>query len=157
MKIKPLLSFLAGLGLALGMATSASAAPAESTDAFERAFATSLYVFDACGDGDHGVLFRRALTERMAQCSISRDALERFQRRTAVLLKNEKDRLNKAILERGGYPDRIEGMPGTCHEHQTSPGYVQLRDKLNQYSEGLATFDAIIPGDCDAQDFSPNL
>jgi hypothetical protein len=130
-------------------------APAESTRAFEEAFATSLFVFDACGDGDHGVIFRRALAEKMAQCSISESALKRFRQRTAVLLQNEKDRMNKAILERGGYPNRIEGMPGTCHEHQTSPSYMQLRDKLNEYSEGLANFDAVIPGDCDAEAFIP--
>jgi hypothetical protein len=137
------------------MGAPALAAPAESTRAFEQAFATSLYVFDACGDGDHGVIFRQALAEKMAQCSISENALKRFRQRTAALLKNEKDRLNKAILERGGYPDRIEGMPGTCHEHQSSPSYVHLRDKLNEYSEGLATFDAIIPGGCDAEAFTP--
>ena len=139
------------------MATPALAAPAESTRAFEQAFATSLFVFDACGDGDHGVIFRQALAEKMAQCAISQTALQRFRQRTAVLLKNEKDRINKAIVERGGLPDRIEGMPVTCHEHQSSPSYVQLRDTLNAYSEGLANFDAIIPGDCDAEGFTPKL
>lgn len=139
------------------MATSALAAPADSTTAFEQAYATSLFVFDACGDGDHGVIFRRALAERMAQCAISPAALQRFQLRAALLLQNEKDRTNKVILERGGYPDRIEGMSGTCHEHQTAPGYMQLRDKLNKYSEGLATFDAIIPGDCEAESFTPKM
>lgn len=139
------------------MATHALSAPAETTDAFEQAFATSLFVFDACGDGDHGVIFRRALAEKMAQCAISQKALERYRRRTALLLHNERERMNDAILKRGGYPDRIEGMPGTCHEHQVSPGYVQIRDKLNRYSEGLANFDDIIPGDCDAENFSPKL
>jgi hypothetical protein len=131
------------------------AAPAESTRAFEQAFATSLFVFDACGDGDRGAIFRRALAEKMAQCSISETALQRFRQRTAVLLKNEKDRTNKAILERGGYPDRIDGMPGTCHEHQSAPSYVQLRDKLDKYSEGLANFDAVISGECEAEVFVP--
>ena len=139
------------------MVTPAFAAPANSTSAFEQAFATSLFVFDACGDGDRGVIFRRALAERMAQCSISQEALKRFHERTALLLKKEKDRINKIILERGGYPNRIEGMSVTCHEEQTSPAYVQLRDKLNKYSEGLANFDAIIPGECDAETFAPKL
>ena len=91
----------------------------------------------------------------MAQCSISETALQRFRQRTAVLLKNAKDRMNEAILERGGYPDRIEGMPGTCHEHQSSPSYVQLRDKLDKYSEGRANFDAVISGECEAEVFVP--
>ena len=103
------------------------------------------------------MIFRRALAERMAQCSISKTALERFRQRTAVLLKNERDRINQAILERGGYPDRIEGMPGTCHEHQSSASYLQLRDKLDKYSEGLANFDAVISGECEAETFTPKM
>ena len=139
------------------MATRALAAPAESTHAFEQTFAASLFFFDACGDGDHGTIFRRALAEKMAQCSISQKALGRYRQRTEVLLQREKDRTTKAILERGGYPDRIEGMPGTCHEHQSSPDYVRLRDKLNRYSEGLANFDDVIPGDCEADAFTPKF
>ena len=46
-------------------------------------------------------------------------------------------------------------MPDTCHEHQSSPSYVQLRDRLNKYSEGLVNFDEIIPGDCEAEVFTP--
>ena len=139
------------------MATPALAAPAKSTRAFEQAFATSLFVFDACGDEDHGVIFRKALAEKMAQCAISQTALQRFRQRTAVLLKNERDRINKIIAERGGMPDRIEGMTVTCHEHQSSPSYVRLRDTLNAYSEGLANFDAIIPDECDAAAFTPKM
>ncbi len=103
------------------------------------------------------MIFRRALAERMAQCSISETALQRFRQRTTVLLKNAHDRINTLIEERGGLPDRIDGMTVTCHEHQTSPSYVRLRDKLNAYSEGLANFDAIIPGECDAAAFTPQM
>jgi len=114
-----------------------------------------LFVFDACGDQLSGEMFRRVLAAKMAQCPIPEDALKRYQQRTTVLLKMEKDRIKKIVEERGGLPDRIEGMTVTCHEHQTSPAYVGMLDKLNAYVEGRMAPDAIIPGGCDATAFTP--
>ena len=40
---------------------------------------------------------------------------------------------------------------------RAAPDYVQLRDKLDRYSEGLANFDAVISGECDAEAFTPQV
>ncbi len=149
------LALLAAFGLALGLVTPALAASSSPTNAFEQAFATSLYVFDACGDGAAGQMFRRALAAKMQQCSIPDDAMKHYRLRTAYLLQKERERMDKIIEERGSVPNRVEGMAVTCHENRTSPAYVQMRDKLNAYSEGRAKPDAILPGDCDAASFTP--
>ena len=100
-------------------------------------------------------MFRRALAAKMAQCPIPEDALERYRRRAALLLKRERDRIKRIVEERGGLPDRIEGMSVTCREHQDSPAYVEMRDKLDAYVEGRMAPEAIIPGGCDAPAFTP--
>ena len=100
-------------------------------------------------------MFRKALAAKMALCPISEEAMTRYQQRTAFLLKKEQDRIKKIVEERGGLPDKIEGMTVTCHEQQSSPAYVQLHEKLDAFVEGKMEPNAIIPGDCDAGSFTP--
>jgi hypothetical protein len=100
-------------------------------------------------------MFRKVLAAKIALCPIPEDAMKRYHQRSALLLKKEKERINKIVEERGGLPNRIEGMTTTCHEHQSSPDYVQLRDRLDAYVEGQMEPNAIIPGDCDAGSFTP--
>jgi hypothetical protein len=116
---------------------------------------TSLYVFDACGDGATGVIFRKALAAKMKQCAFPDEALKRYRERTRLILENQHDRMDKIIEEYGGLPDKIEGMGVTCREHQSAPGYVQLREKLEAYAKGQMKPDEILPGACDAEAFTP--
>jgi hypothetical protein len=113
-------------------------------------------VFDACGDDLAGETFRKVLAAKMALCPIPEDAAKRYQQRIALLLKKERDWIKDFVAEHGGLPDRIEGMSATCHEHQTSPDYVQLRAKLDSYVDGKTDPNTILPGACDAGAFSPS-
>jgi hypothetical protein len=100
-------------------------------------------------------MFRKALAAKMALCPIPEEAMKRYQQRTAFLLKKEQDRIKKIVEERGGLPDKIEGMTVTCHEQQSSPAYVQLHEKLDAFVEGKTEPNAIIPGGCDSASFTP--
>ena len=112
-------------------------------------------MFDACGDDLAGEKFRKVLAAKMALCPIPEDAAKRYQQRTALLLKKEQDWIKDFVEEHGGLPDRLEGMSVTCHEHQKSPDYVQLREKLDAYVEGKTDPNAILSGGCDAAAFTP--
>jgi hypothetical protein len=100
-------------------------------------------------------MFRKVLAAKMALCPIPDDAVKRYHERTALLLKKERERMDKIIEERGGLPNKIEGMTTTCHEQQSTPAYVQMRDKLDAYVEGKTEANAVIPGGCDAETFAP--
>jgi hypothetical protein len=82
------------------------AAPQDATSAFEQAFATSLFAFDACGDDLTGEMFRKALAAKMALCPIPEEAMKRYQQRTAFLLKKEQDRIKRSSRSAAAYPTK---------------------------------------------------
>jgi hypothetical protein len=135
----------------------AQTAPAalDNPDAFERGFALSLYQFDACGDPLAGLLFRRALNARFAQCPFSPAARTRYARRTAAEQAKVDERLRKLIEQRGGLPMRLEGMTMTCRQQQESPDYRALRARLEDFSAGRAPAQTIFPAPCDAAEIVP--
>ena len=137
-------------------AQSSPVSPAlDHTESFERAFATSAYTYDACGDALAGRNFRRALFERFAQCPFTPAARSRFQQNTDGQLEKSRKMVANMVEIHGGLPMRLEGMSMTCHEQQASDSYRQFRDRLEQYSQGVLTAEAIIPAPCDAPDIVP--
>ncbi|MBK1662349.1 hypothetical protein [Paracraurococcus ruber] len=144
--------------LLLAAALLGLSAPARALDdiaAFERGFAVSLWQFDACGDGLAGRIFRQALAERMAHCPFSAEARERYRTRTRAEFRKARERMTEMVEARGGLPDRLEGMGGTCRALQDSAPYREFRALLERYSEGGVPAEAVIPAACDAPDILP--
>ena len=150
-----------GAGLTLLAASAAVAqptterAPLQRTEAFERGFATSLYVFDACGDPLAGRMFRRALAERVAQCPFSPEARARYARRTRLQQAKAREAMRSMVESRGGLPMRLDGMAHTCHAEQNSEAYQILRGKLQAFDAGRADAAAVVGSACDAEDVMP--
>ena len=137
-------------------AQSAPDGPAlDHPEPFERAFATSAYTYDACGDPLAGRIFRRALVERFAHCPFTPEARSRFQQNTRGQLAKSRQMVQNMIDSNGGLPMRLEGMSMTCHEQQASDDYRQFRDRLDQYSQGGLPAEAVIAAPCDAPDIAP--
>jgi len=147
------------LRLALAFAafavTAAQAAPLEDTRAFDRAFAASFYTFDACGDAKGGLLFRKALEARFAQCGFSDAARAAHKRRNASQTKMSRQRIQKMIDDTGGMPARAPGMDITCRQREAEPDYVAAREKLERFSQGTLKPNEVLPGACDADVIAP--
>lgn len=124
-------------------------------EAFERAFATSAYTFDACGDPLAGRLFRRALAERFAHCPFTSEARSRFQQRTRSQQAKSRKMVEEMIETRGGLPMHLDGMSMTCHEQQADTGYRSFRERLDQYGRGDLPAEAVIAAPCDAPEITP--
>lgn len=124
-------------------------------EAFERAFATSAYTFDACGDPLAGRLFRRALAERFAHCPFTSEARSHFQQRTRSQQAKSRKMVEEMIETRGGLPMHLDGMSMTCHEQQADTGYRGFRERLDQYGRGDLPAEAIIAAPCDAPEITP--
>lgn len=122
---------------------------------FERAFATSAYTYDACGDPLAGRMFRRVLLDRFTQCPFTSEARSRFQQNTRGQLAKSRQMVENMVESRGGLPMRLDGMSMTCHEQQASDAYRQFRDRLEQYSQGGLTAEAVLAAPCDAADIAP--
>lgn len=147
---------LAGLlVLSLGGTATAETPSLDRPDAFERGFAVSLYRFDACGDQLAGRMFRHALAERFAQCPFTPEARSRYQQRTRAQQAKAQATLQGMVESLGGLPMRLDGMTMTCHEQRSTTDYQQLRDRLEQHSQGKLPADAIVTAPCDAADMSP--
>jgi uncharacterized protein with von Willebrand factor type A (vWA) domain len=142
------------LALAL-LPAAASAAPPDDARAFDRAFAASFYTFDACGDAKYGLIFRKALAERFAQCPFSEKARQAHQRRIVLQAKKSRDHIKALIEETGGVPMRLPGMDQTCRERQAEPDYVAARARLDRYSDGELTLANLLPAGCDADVIAP--
>lgn len=155
--MKAMLTFAVVLALAGPVrAQPVAAQPAlESPSAFERAFAVSLFEFDACGDPLAGRMFRRVLAERLAQCSFSSEARARYRQRTRAQQSKVQDWMESLIETRGGLPVQLDGMSMTCHAQQASDSYREFRDRLEQYTQGKLPAQAIIGAPCDASDIAP--
>ncbi len=146
------------LAIALAFALFAGAARADALDdpsAFDHAFAASFYIFDACGDGEHGLIFRRALAARFAQCAFTPAAREKHRTRNSLQAKKSRDVMDKLIEEHGGFPMQLPGMEATCHQQRAAPDYVAVRDKLDSYSAGHLTAEQVLPSPCDAEAIAP--
>ncbi len=149
-------AFAGLLALALCGAAAPPGGPAlDHPEAFERAFATSSYTFDACGDPLAGRLFRRALTERFAQCPFTPEARSRFQQRTRIQLAKSRRMVEEMVETHGGLPMRLDGMSMTCHEQQADGEYRSLRERLDQYAQGGLPAEAVITAPCDAPEITP--
>ena len=146
---------LAALLLASLAAGVAHAAPPDATDAFERAYATSFYAFDACGDGVAGRIYRQALVARLSQCPFTDTAKARFRERAALQRRKSSGAINAMIEQHGGVPNRLEGMTQTCNEHRAADAYRAVRSRLDQYAAGKATAEAVVPEPCEAETIRP--
>ena len=147
------------LALSLGGAAVAQSSPGgpalSHPDAFERAFATSSYTFDACGDPLAGRLFRRALAERFAHCPFTAEAQSRFQQRTRIQQEKSRRMIAEMVEARGGLPMHLDGMAMTCHEQQADADYRKLRERLDRYAWGDLPAEAVITAPCDAPEITP--
>lgn len=147
------------LAFSLGGAAAGQTAPGgpalSHPEAFERAFATSSYTFDACGDPLAGRVFRRALAERFAHCPFTAEAQSRFQQRTRVQQEKSRRMITEMVETHGGLPVHLDGMAMTCHEQQADDGYRKLRERLDQYARGDLPAEAVIATPCDAPEITP--
>lgn len=151
--------FAGVLALSLGSAAVAQTSPDRPAlshpEAFERAFATSSYTFDACGDPLAGRVFRRALAERFAHCPFTAEAQSRFQQRTRVQQEKSRRMIAEMVEAHGGLPMHLDGMVMTCHEQQADGDYRKLRERLDQYARGDLPAEAVIAAPCDASEITP--
>jgi hypothetical protein len=131
------------------------AKPAATTQAFETAYAASFYEFDACGDGLSGRSYRRALSEKVAQCPFPADLKKRFVLRAAAQRQKSAKAMAKLIEDNGGLPVRLDGMTRTCREQSETPEYQAIRARLDAFSEGKIGVDGVVPAACDAAEVSP--
>jgi hypothetical protein len=131
------------------------ATPVDATQAFETAYAASFYEFDACGDGLSGRSYRRALSEKVAQCSFPADVKKRFVLRAAAQRQRSAKVMAKLIEDNGGLPVRLGGMTRTCREQSETPEYQAIRARLDGYSAGKIGVDGVVPAACDAAEISP--
>ena len=144
------------VGAVTGMATTtAEEATQERTSAFEQAYATSFYQFDACGDEVAGRIFRNALVDKLKQCPFSADAKQRFQVRIAAQRRISGAALAKLIEDNGGLPVRLEGMPRSCRQQVESPEYRQVRGRLDDYAAGRSGPGSVLVQPCDAAEITP--
>ena len=146
---------LAGPIPAVAQSSATTPATRPSLKAFQNAYATSFYGFDACGDQLAGRMFRDALNAKLARCPFPAEARAQFRRWSAAQRARSADARDKLIEEHGGLPVQLEGMTNTCHEQRSSPAYVALRDKLERYRQGEIGIDAVIPEPCDADTIAP--
>ena len=152
-------------GIAAALAAALAASPwrgaaaqdgsLERTAGFERGFATSLYVFDACGDAVAGRLYRQALAERFNQCPFSAEARSRFGRRTRLQQAKARTAIQAMIDQGEGVPMRLEGMAATCREQRSSEGYQAVRAKLERYGQGNLAAAEVVAAPCDAAEVGP--
>lgn len=127
----------------------------DDANAFDHAFALSLYQFDACGDPLAGRMFRRALATRFAQCPFTADARARYTEKTRVHLTRARRWMESHIDAAGGLPRELEGMDTTCHAQQTSETYRNFRSRLEAFNTGGLTAEALLPAPCDSADLTP--
>ncbi len=125
------------------------------TTAFERAYGTSFYEFDACGDGLTGRLFRKALTDKVAQCPFTAGARSSYARHAAAMRTRLPAAINGMIASNDGLPVQLEGMSNTCHEQRNSEAFQRLNEALKQYASGQRGVDTVIPAKCDDADILP--
>lgn len=126
-----------------------------NTAAFERAYGTSFYEFDACGDGLTGRLFRRALTDKLAQCPLTPTARSSYAKRTTAMRTRLSATIEGMVDKNGGLPVQLEGMSNTCHEQRNTEAFQHLTEALRQYGGGQRGIDAVIPAKCDDPDILP--
>ena len=127
----------------------------KDTSAFERAYATSLYTFDGCGDGLTGRAFRKALDEKFAHCPFTDEARARYRERMALQRRKSSAAIAKMVDANSGLPVRLDGMSMTCREQRASTPFQQLDAQLQQYQAGQISVDAVIPAKCDADNVLP--
>jgi hypothetical protein len=149
--------FVVSALVAMGIFVNAARAegPPQDTTAFEQAYGLSFYVFDACGDGLAGRIWRRALVERFDQCQFSPEARAKFKRRSTAQRVKASKAIQGMIEEHGGLPIRLDGMSQTCREQQDSAPYQTLRSRLEAYDDGAMTSAALITAPCDAGTITP--
>ncbi len=114
--------FLLMLAAPVLAAADEPAIPADATRAFETAYAASFYEFDACGDGLSGRSYRRALSEKVAQCPFPAEVKQRFVLRAAAQRQKSAKAMAKLIEDNGGLPVRLDGMTRTCREQSETAG-----------------------------------
>jgi len=129
--------------------------PLTDASAFERAYGASFYGFDACGDSLTGQEVRAVLVDRFAQCPFSAEARKHFAEWTRAQRLKSSEVIQEMILEHGGLPVRLNGMPTTCHERLLRPDYQRLQANLEQYQRGHADTTAIVHGACNAPEITP--
>jgi hypothetical protein len=127
----------------------------ESTEAYEVSFGMSFWIFDWCGDQVAGEMFRKAVAEKFDHCPFSDKARAHFRERTSILRTEAAAMMNKYIIERGGLPERLEGIVMSCREQLSMPQYQESRRKLEQYDRGKVAFGDIIPESCDLSSGAP--
>nr|WP_294505697.1 hypothetical protein [uncultured Rhodopila sp.] len=143
------------LAAPVGAAADEAAKPADTTGAFETAYAASFYEFDACGDGLSGRTYRRALSEKVAHCPFPADVKQRFVQRAAAQRQKSAKAMAKLIEDNGGLPVRLEGMTRTCREQSETPEYQAIRARLDAFSVGKLGVDGVVAAACDAAEINP--
>lgn len=134
------------LGAAPGHAQQAT--PQQPVNWLQAAFAYSFYMFDGCGDRALGELHRKAVLEKLDHCPFVEADKERFHAWAIGETIRENDFLKRSFDERGGYPDRLPGMTGSCRQHQLSEAYVKARELLLSYGRGETSVDIVLPETC---------
>jgi len=147
--------FLLMLAAPVLAAADEPAIPADATRAFETAYAASFYEFDACGDGLSGRSYRRALSEKVAQCPFPAEVKQRFVLRAAAQRQKSAKAMAKLIEDNGGLPVRLDGMTRTCREQSETAEYQAIRARLDAFSAGKLGVDGVVPAACDAAVVSP--
>lgn len=145
------LAGLAALALVAWAARAQTGPAADQRDqieGFQRAYATSFFVFDACADAIAGRAYRAALAERFAQCPFSEAAAARFRAWSSAQRRQSADRIAQMIEEHGGLLVKLDGMTQTCHERNSTLEYTAYRERLLQYAARQAPAGDVVAEPC---------
>lgn len=129
--------------------------PLDRSSFFYPAFGLSYLHFDGCGDRQGGEIFRKVLMDRLAACPFSPEARATFRTWAAETGTKADAEIRAYIARHGRYPDRTDGMKGSCAEQQASEAYVRLRANLLEYAAGRLAPEAISAEPCGALSPAP--
>ena len=148
----------AALGLAILLAGGARAEkPAALSDssAFRAAYSMSYYGFDVCGDAADGLLYRKALAEKVEHCPFTADAKSDFRQWSATADAKGSADVQRYIAEHDKLPESLDQKKMLCRKEQAIPAYQKTVALLTGYAKGEAKFDAVVPDACDIKAGTP--
>jgi hypothetical protein len=141
--------------LLAGSAMAETPAPLADGDAFRLAYRMSYYGFDVCGDVADGLLYRRALTEKVEHCPFTPATKADFKQwSTATDAKVTAD-VQRYIAEHDKLPESLDEKKLTCRQEQATPAYQKTVALLAQYAKGAVKYDAVVPDPCDVKAGAP--
>jgi hypothetical protein len=144
---------LAVLIAAGAMAGTPAALSDDST--FRLAYRMSYNGFEVCGDAADGLLYRKALTEKVERCPFTIAAKADFKQWSAAADAKATAEVQRYIAEHDKLPESLDEKKMACRKEQATPAYQKTVALLAGYAKGAVKFDAVVPDACDVKAGAP--